>query len=296
MKIEELLQKEKNKLIENKIEDANLISKILLEHVLKINRSKLILAQEKEIEEEKKKQYEREIEKIIEGTPMQYITNYQEFMKLPFYVDKNVLIPQPDTEILVEEVIKIAKEKNKKKILDICTGSGAIGIALAHNLSSSKITISDISKEALQVAKKNAKQNNVIEKIELIESNLLEKIKGKFDIIVSNPPYIETDIIKTLSKQVQKEPKIALDGGKDGLYFYKKLIKEAPKYLEKDGYLCIEIGYNQKEKVEKLFQETKSYTNITAKKDLEGNDRVIIVQLGTVPNCASLHKKGRGLK
>ena len=278
MKIQELIQKEKNRLIQNKIEDANLISKILLEYVLKIDRNKLNLMQEQEIEEKKQKQYEKEIEKIIQGIPLQYITNYQEFMKLPFYVDENVLIPQPDTEILVEEVLKISKQENKKRILDICTGSGAIGISLAHNLEYSKITMSDISKVALEIAKKNAEENNVIEKVEIIESNLLEKIKGKFDIIVSNPPYIETKVIKTLSKQVQKEPHLALDGGKDGLYFYRKLIEEAPKYLEKEGYLCMEIGYNQKEKILKLIQETKTYTNIKTKKDLAENDRIIIAQ------------------
>lgn len=279
MKIKELLQKEKKKLIENEIEESSLIAKILLEFVLKIEKNKLIIMQEQEIQEEKQKQYEKQIEKIIQGIPLQYITNYQEFMKLSFYVNENVLIPQPDTEILVEEVLKIAKKQNKKKILDICTGSGAIGVSLAYNIENSKITMSDISKEALKIARKNVKQNNVIEKVELIESDLLEKIEGKFDIIVSNPPYIETSTIKTLSKQVQKEPKLALDGGKDGLYFYKKIIKDAPNYLEKNGYLCMEIGYNQKEKILKIFQETKNYTDIKIKKDLAGNNRVVIANL-----------------
>ena len=279
MKIDELLKEGKIKLTENKIEDANLIARVLLEFILKIDRNELIKKQLQEIEKEKEEEYKQKIEQILQGMPLQYITNSQEFMKLNFFVNENVLIPQPDTEVLVEEVIKIAQIESKTKILDICTGSGCIGVSLAYYLKNAKITMSDISKNAIEIAKKNAKENKVLEKTEFIKSDLFENIKEKFDIIVSNPPYIETDVIKSLSKQVQNEPKIALDGGKDGLLFYRKLIKEAPNFLNDNGYLCMEIGYDQREKVIELAKQKESFSKIEAIKDLSGNDRVIICKI-----------------
>lgn len=279
MKIDELLKEGKIKLTENKIEDANLIARVLLEFILKIDRNELIKKQLQEIEKEKEEEYKQKIEQILQGMPLQYITNSQEFMKLNFFVNENVLIPQPDTEVLVEEVIKIAQIESKTKILDICTGSGCIGVSLAYYLKDAKITMSDISKNAIEIAKKNAKENKVLEKTEFIKSDLFENIKEKFDIIVSNPPYIETDVIKNLSKQVQNEPKIALDGGVDGLLFYRKLIKEAPNFLNDNGYLCMEIGYDQKEKVIELAKQKESFSKIEAIKDLSGNDRVIICKI-----------------
>lgn len=279
MKIDELLKEGKIKLTENKIEDANLIARVLLEFILKIDRNELIKKQLQEIEKEKEEEYKQKIEQILQGMPLQYITNSQEFMKLNFFVNENVLIPQPDTEVLVEEVIKIAQIESKTKILDICTGSGCIGVSLAYYLKNAKITMSDISKNAIEIAKKNAKENKVLEKTKFIKSDLFENIKEKFDIIVSNPPYIETDVIKNLSKQVQNEPKIALDGGKDGLLFYRKLINEAPNFLNDNGYLCMEIGYNQKEKVIELAKQEETFSKIEAIKDLSGNDRVIICRI-----------------
>ena len=173
-------------------------------------------------------------------------------MKLKFYVDENVLIPQPDTETIVEKIIKDYEGK-KVKILDLCTGSGAIGISLAKYIEESEVTALDISMKALQIAKLNAEKNLVHKKMKFILSDMFEKIENeKFDIIVSNPPYIESDTIKTLEKQVQNEPSIALDGGKDGLKFYKIIADYAWKYLNVNGKIYLEIGYNQKEKVIKL--------------------------------------------
>lgn len=277
MKIQELMEKGKQKLIENQIEEANIIARVLLQFVLALNRTELLMNQEQKVEEEKRQEYENAIQKIIQGIPMQYITHKQEFYGIPFYVDENVLIPQPDTEILVEEVVNLAKNQ-QENILDIGTGSGAIGIALASNITSANITISDISKKALEIAKKNAIENKVIQKIMLVQSNLFENIEGTFSIIVSNPPYIETEIIKELPKQVQNEPILALDGGKDGLTFYRKLVEEAPNYLRQGGYLCMEIGYNQKEAVLELLQNSPRYQHTYSKKDLSGNDRIIIAQ------------------
>lgn len=276
MKVEELLKEGKQKLINNKVEDANIIARILLEYILKIHRQELIKKLEQEVEKKEKQEYEKEIQKIIQGMPLQYITNKQEFMRLPFYVDENVLIPQPDTEILVEEVLSISNKESKNKILDICTGSGCIGISLAYYLQNAKITMSDISKKAIEIAEKNAKNNGIIEKVEIIESDLFKNIKEKFDIIVTNPPYIETKTISSLAKEVQKEPKLALDGGEDGLLFYRKIIEEAPNFLKNNGYLCMEIGYDQKEKIIELAKQKGIFVKIEAKKDLAGNDRIII--------------------
>lgn len=278
MKIEELLRYGKGKLEKQKVEDASIISRILMQYVLKIDRNKLIINKNDNVDINKENEYKEYIEKIIKGKPVQYITNNQEFMKLNFYVDENVLIPQPDTEILVEEVIKSIDIMENIEILDMCTGSGCIGISLAKNIKNTKVTLVDISKEAIEIAKKNAIQNGVENKVTFIQSDMFENVKGKFDIIVSNPPYIETDIIQTLDKQVQNEPHIALDGGKDGLDFYKILINEAHKYLKKDGKIFLEIGYDQKQEIESLAKQSKHYKKIETIKDLSQNDRVIILE------------------
>ena len=278
MKIEELLRYGKGKLEKQKVEDASIISRILMQYVLKIDRNKLIINKNDNVDINKENEYKEYIEKIIKGKPVQYITNNQEFMKLNFYVDENVLIPQPDTEILVEEVIKSIDIMENIEILDMCTGSGCIGISLAKNIKNTKVTLVDISKEAIEIAKKNAIQNGVENKVTFIQSDMFENVKGKFDIIVSNPPYIKTDIIQTLDKQVQNEPHIALDGGEDGLDFYKMLINEAHKYLKKDGKIFLEIGYDQKQEVESLAKQSKHYKKIETIKDLSQNDRVIILE------------------
>ena len=277
MKIEELLKFGRMELEKNNIGDAFVISRLLVQHILKIDRNKLIIEREKEVEECKKEEYKNYIKEIVEGKPIQYITNNQEFMKLNFYVDKNVLIPQPDTETLVEKVLNMVDKNEKIKILDMCTGSGAIGVSLAYYLNKSQITLADISNEAIKVAKVNAKKNKVQERTRFIKTDMFENIKEKFDIIVSNPPYIKTNIIHTLEKQVQNEPHIALDGGEDGLEFYKILIEEAPKYLEKSGKLFLEIGYDQKQEVENLARQNGNYEKIETIKDLSQNDRVIIL-------------------
>lgn len=278
MKIEELLRYGKGKLEKQKVEDASIISRILMQYVLKIDRNKLIINKNDNVDINKENEYKEYIEEIIKGKPVQYITNNQEFMRLNFYVDENVLIPQPDTEILVEEVIKSIDIKENIEILDMCTGSGCIGISLAKNIENTKVTLVDISKETIEIAKKNAIQNGVENKVTFIQSDMFENVKGKFDIIVSNPPYIKTDIIQTLDKQVQNEPHIALDGGEDGLDFYKILINEAHKYLKKDGKIFLEIGYDQKQEIESLAKQSKHYKKIETIKDLSQNDRVIILE------------------
>lgn len=276
MNLKEILKYGKEELIKNNIEDASIIAKELAEYIFKITRAQMIANNDMEFSKDQTDNYINSIKKISTGIPIQYITNNQEFMNLNFYVDENVLIPQPDTETLVEEVINGYKEK-KCEILDLCTGSGAIAISLAKYINESNIVASDISMKALQIAKLNAKKNLVRKKIEFIESDMFNKIyKDDFDIIVSNPPYIKTKVIEELDKQVKNEPYIALDGGADGLKFYKIIIENAYKYIKNEGKVFLEIGYDQKNELINLFKENNHYENIYSKKDLGGNDRIIV--------------------
>lgn len=273
MTIKQILEKAINILKENNIEEPILKSKLLLAFVLKQEKEYLLINDNKELFAKEEKEYEKVIDRLIKGEPLQYIIGKQEFMGLDFEVNKNVLIPRADTEILVEEVIEIIGNK-EPKVLDLCTGSGAIAVSLVKKLNKIKVTASDISLNALEIAKKNALLNDVV--IDFKYSDLFENIEETFNIIVSNPPYIETEVIKTLSKDVQKEPFIALDGGKDGLDIYRRIINEAYKYLNENGTLALEIGYNQKEQVIGLLTESGNYTNIYSKKDLGGNDRIVV--------------------
>ena len=282
MKIIDVEREQINFLKENGIEDSSIIIKELLCFLLQVDKVYLITHSNEEMDKEVYIKVVQNTKKIVGGKPIQYITNNQEFMKMNFYVDENVLIPQPDTEILVYEVLKICKEySNGVNILDLCTGSGAIAVSLDRilrkNCVDAKICESDISKQDLKIARKNSENNNA--NVKIIESDLLENIEyKKFDIIVSNPPYIRTDEIKNLSKQVKEEPYIALNGGIDGLHFYRKIIKEAKGYIKNNGYLCLEIGYNQMESVLGIFKENKEYKNLKQVKDWSGNDRCIIAQ------------------
>ena len=280
MNIQELRKKGRDKLINANVYEANIKADILLQYVLGMTKTELISNSLKEVTDSEEKGYIEYLEQIVKGKPIQYITNIQEFMKLNFYVDENVLIPQPDTEILVEETLKKINEKSKT--LDLCTGSGAIAISIDHYAKSKtklEIFASDISKEAIKIAKKNAEYNKA--NIKFILSNMFENIKEKdFDILVSNPPYIEKNIIPTLSKEVQSEPQIALDGGEDGLDFYRIIAKEGYKYVKSGGYILVEIGYNQKENVINIFKKyEKKYIAIKCIKDLNRQDRVIEVKV-----------------
>ena len=280
MTIRETLRKGMIILKSNGITEPNLKSRLVMQYVLKKPREYLIVYDGEILTLRQEVDYFKLIKRIASGIPVQHITHRQEFMKMDFYVDENVLIPRPDTEILVEEVIKIAKRINAKKILDLCTGSGAIAVSIAKYIKDSQITAVDISEKALNIANKNAKENGVEGQITFVKSNLFENLANdKYDMIVSNPPYIKQGLIKKLDKEVQKEPEIALNGGVDGLDFYRKIIKKAYEFLKFNGYLCFEIGFDQKEDVIKLLEEEKKYINIYAKKDLCDNDRIVIAKL-----------------
>lgn len=280
MTISELIKKGMIELKNGNIEEPKLKARLLMQYVLNKSRQYVIVNDREELDNIKEKQYLEEIKILKKGVPIEHITHQKEFMKLSFFVDKNVLIPRQDTEILVEEVINIAKKNNAKKILDLCTGSGAIAVSLAKYLPQAEITAIDISNEALKIAKKNAISNNVENQITFISSDMFTNLnEEKFDIIVSNPPYIKTNVIKNLDIQVQNEPYIALDGGKDGLDFYKKIINESYQYLKYNGYLCLEIGFDQKIDVIELIENTERFMGTYSKKDLFDNDRIIVTRL-----------------
>lgn len=212
MTIKETMKKGMIDLKTNGVDEPKLKSRLIMQYILNKPRQYLIVHDDEILSLRQEVDYFKAIKKLINGIPLQHITHMQEFMKMNFFVNEDVLIPRPDTESLVEEVISIAKKINAKKILDLCTGSGAIAISLAKYIKDSQITAVDISSKVLSVAKTNAKNNEVEGKITFIQSDLFKKVKKeKYDIIVSNPPYIKRNIIKTLDKEVQKEPKIALD-------------------------------------------------------------------------------------
>ena len=275
MKIKELVDRSLKKLSNAEVEDFRNKFFILAEKKLNLSKEVILSHGDNEIDVDKYEMLEPYLDKIIEGIPVQYLVNEQEFYGLKFFVNENVLIPQPDTEIIVEEALNIISDGDR--VLDLCTGSGVIGVTIA-NKKNANVVASDISKKALEVAKINA-DNLGDSKVTLVESDLFENIEGKFNVIVSNPPYIKKDVIRTLSKEVQNEPIIALDGGIDGLDFYKKIVEEAINYLEDGGYLLLEIGYDQKEEVLNLVIN-KNYKDIRVRKDLSNNDRVVIMQKG----------------
>ena len=253
----------------------------LLQKALGVDRLYILLNLDKDLSEDEEKTFNKFIEERLNNRPIAYIVGNREFMGLDFYVQEGVLIPRPDTEVLVEEVIELAKDKGQIEILDIGTGSGAITVSLAKYLENAKLTSVDISEIALEIGKKNAISNNVEDRINFVKSDLFSSLNKnqKFDIIVSNPPYIKREVIDTLDKQVKDfEPYNALEGGIDGLDFYRAITTQAKDYLKEGGVLAYEVGHDQSEDVSKLM-EMDGYTNIYTLKDLQQIDRVVI---GTV--------------
>ena len=278
MTINELIKKEINELKINNVEEPILKLRMILAKVLNKSKEFVMAHGENILSEKQEKEILEDIEELKKNVPIQYIIKNQEFMKLNFYVDENVLIPRSDTEVIVEEIINTYKNK-KAKILDLCTGSGCIAVSLKKYIPSAEVYASDISVEALNVAKLNAKDNGT--EIKFIESDMFKNIKEKdFDIIVSNPPYIKSQVIEELSKEVQKEPIIALDGGDDGLYFYKKIVKEGYQFLNNNGMIFLEIGFDQKEDLLKIINEDRRYELVETKKDLANNDRLVVIRKG----------------
>lgn len=279
MEISKVLNDAKEILEENNISDSKQKARRLLAYLLNKSKEYLMIHEDEEISDQMYNLYFEKIERLKNHEPLQYIIENQEFMGFDFYVDKNVLIPQPDTENLVEEVINIVEKNSLKqpRILDMCTGSGAIAISLAKLVKGSIVYGSDISEEALKIAENNSVSNQA--NVLFMKSDMFKNIfkEFRFNIIVSNPPYIETETIKNLSQEVQNEPRIALDGGADGLKFYREIAENSKKFLEENGFLALEIGYNQKEKVEEILKKNE-FRNIYTRKDLAGINRVIVAQ------------------
>lgn len=216
-------------------------------------------------------------------TPIQYIMGKTEFCGLEFIVNEDVFIPRPETEVLVQTALDLSYELRvmsyELRILDLCTGSGNIAIALTKNIRNCKIVASDISEEALAVAKKNAAFNGVLKRIEFINSDLFSKLEGKFDIVVSNPPYVARYEFETLDKEVLTEPRIAIDGGPDGLDFYGRIAQDAPRFLKNGGYLIMEIGFGQAHPIKEIIEKTGALDIVETKIDQNGIDRVMVARL-----------------
>lgn len=253
------------------ITDSALDAKYLLEYVTGKDSIIWILDGDKELNDQQERYYDEVIQKRAGRYPLQYITEKQEFMGYSFYVNENVLIPRQDTECLVEEVLKY--KDRISSILDLCTGSGCIGISI-EKMSGMKVSLADISKKALEVAKINGQ--NLNSNVTLVESDLFENISEKFDAIVSNPPYIKSSVIPGLMDEVKKyEPMLALDGKEDGLYFYRKIIRDGKEHLNPGGMLFFEIGHDQKKEVMECM-EKEGFVEVYGVQDLAGLDRVIV--------------------
>lgn len=253
------------------VADARIDAWLLLEMVAKIDRSFYFTHTNVEVEPEILTEYDRVLEKRAEHIPLQYITGEQEFMGMKFKVNSNVLIPRQDTEVLVEEVLK--ELEPDMEVLDLCTGSGCILLSILKNAPTVRGTGSDVSKQAILVAKENAKLHGL--EAEWVRGNLFDNVSGCFDVIVSNPPYIPQGQIPALMPEVQLfEPLQALDGGEDGLDFYRKIAALAPGYLKEGGQLFFEIGCDQAKDVQRIMEE-QGFAELSVVKDLAGLDRVV---------------------
>ena len=274
MTIRELINEYKDK-FEN-VQDIYSIIK----YVTEMDNLEISLNKGLNLPEEYKTKIINCLEKIInENYPLQYLTHTQAFFNENYYVDENVLIPRQDTEILVEKAIDYIRAENIKNAIDLCTGSGAIGISVARNSDVEKVLLIDISEGALDVAKRNIEDNYMEDKVSVLKSNLFdEAIKSniKTDMILSNPPYIKSKDMASLDANVKYEPSLALDGGATGMDFYEKIVEQAKQVLNNNGLLIFEIGYDELEQMKELLSKNKEYTMLESLKDYGGNDRVVV--------------------
>jgi release factor glutamine methyltransferase len=276
-KISEVLEDVKKEFELANKQDSEVDARWLLAELLGCSRTELLLIQEKTLSDEMYLGFMNRIQRRLAGEPLQHILGYQNFYGYDFKVNGHVLIPRFETEELVEKAINLIKEKSMKDVIDMCCGSGCIGITLLKECADIHVYGVDVSKEAITTTYENSLNLDVSNRLIVYESNLfLELPKMCVDMIVSNPPYIPTDTIHSLSTEVKdREPSLALDGGMDGLDFYRRIVVEGKSYLKEGGYLLFEIGYDQMEAVCKLMKEN-DYKNVRGYKDLSGNDRMVI--------------------
>lgn len=286
----EALNQSTLRLKEKGIENPRLNAELLLAKSLNLSREELYKNFQEPLEEKKRLILESLIQRRISGEPIQYILGSQEFWSIDLKVDPRVLIPRPETELLVEQSLSILKQETFKgvpSVLEIGTGSGAIAIALAKELKEIFLVATDVSVEALELAKENIHAAGLKSQIQLINGDLFAPIsffkgEGFFDLIVSNPPYIRRIDLPSLAKEIKDyEPLIALDGGPDGLNFYRKIISQAPHYLRGGGWLLLEIGQGQSDKVRELIRKENHFLKSEVLLDLSGIERVVKAQRGS---------------
>lgn len=303
LRLKDLLAMGENQLEQANVPDYAHDARALMEFAFNLDRSQMFMKWADDIDDVWCDNYLDIVHRRALGEPLQYITGVQNFMGIDFKVNENVLIPRQDTERVVENARLIVESKTTKKtadpespyiyetvaarknwkILDLCCGSGAIGISMAKLCPNvKKVLCTDISGEALAVAKENAKAAGVEKKVDFALGDMFEALgkRAKFDMIISNPPYIESSIIPTLQREVREyEPMLALDGGEDGLDFYRTIIEQAPKFLDKKGILVLEIGYNQAEEISVMLEETDAFDKTEIVRDYGGNNRVVCALL-----------------
>lgn len=289
----ELLNWSTNRLKDHRIENPRLNAELLLARSLNLSREGLYRNLHGQLKEKERETLEKMIQRRISGEPLQYILEKQEFWSIDLKVDPRVLIPRPETELLVEQSLLILSENSfggVPSILEIGTGSGAIAIALAKEVKDIFLIATDISRDALVLARENAKSAGIQDQIKFVNGDLFgplhpSKEKKPFDLILSNPPYIIRHEIGSLAKEVREyEPTIALDGGEDGLEFYRHLISQAPFYLREGGWLLLEIGQNQREMVSKLIEGERTFLKSECVPDLSGFERVVKAQKNKRPS------------
>jgi release factor glutamine methyltransferase len=277
MKLFELLKQGENMLQAAGISEARIDAELLWQHISGQSKADMLMSMQQQVLQGEECRYFELVDVRRKRFPLQYITGVQYFYGMEFKVSKNVLIPRYDTETLVETALSLAKKKSDIEILDLCCGSGCIGITCGMIMPDSQVTLVDISPDAIKLTKDNIEKlaGDEAGRFKVLSSNLFEKIQDKFDFILSNPPYIKSEVIETLMPEVKDyEPRLALDGTEDGLYFYRAIVKDAEKYLKDDGYVVFEIGNDQAEDVQHLLVDA-GYTDVCVKKDLCGNDRVV---------------------
>ncbi|NLM68953.1 MAG: peptide chain release factor N(5)-glutamine methyltransferase [Firmicutes bacterium] len=259
-------------------DSPRLDAEVLMAHVLKADRVHLYMNLDRPLEKAEVDAYRRLIGLRGRRVPVAYLTGRKEFYGVEFIVSEAVLIPRPETEILVDQALTLLQSKTAPLVLDVGTGSGAIAITLALQLQQVRVVAVDISREALKIAEQNADRLNVADRLSFLQSDMLSQVPPqRFDLICSNPPYIPTGDLEHLEQEVQLEPQLALDGGQDGLDFYRVLIQQAPRYLTSGGHLLVEIGFDQAEQVLELARR-RGFAHCRVVQDYAGKDRVVIMQ------------------